>query len=59
MPVKRRYESDTRLFRDINKAKDKSLDVSSWGNEVTIDRLYWDNLNAQIDSYAVKSKQKK
>lgn len=59
MPVKRRYESDTRLFRDINKAKDKSLDLSSWGNEVTIDRLYWDNLNAQIDSYAVKSKQKK
>lgn len=59
MPVKRRYESDTRLFRDINKAKDKSLDLSSWGNEVTIDRLYWDNLNDQIDSYAVKSKQKK
>lgn len=59
MPVKRRYESDTRLFRDINKAKDRSLDLSSWGNEVTIDRLYWDNLNAQIDSYAVKSKQKK
>ena len=59
MPVKRRYESDTRLFRDINKAKNKPFDLTSWGNEVTIDRLYWDNLNAQIDTHVVKSNQKK
>ena len=55
MPVIRRYESDTRLFRDINKAKDKSLDLVSWGNDVTIDRLYWDNINVQIDTHLVKN----
>lgn len=44
MPAYRRYVSDTRLFRGINRAKDKEFNPDTWGDETTIKREYWDEI---------------
>ncbi len=44
MPAYRRYVSDTRLFRGINRAKDKEFKPDTWGDETTIKREYWDEI---------------
>lgn len=46
MPAIRRYRSNTRLFRGINRAKDLPWHLTSWGDQSTISRAYWDALNA-------------
>ena len=58
MPTYRRYTSDTRLFRGINRAKDLPIDLKSWSDRSTIDRDYWDDLNAQIDNAITQHKRK-
>lgn len=44
MPSYRRYISDTRLFRGINRAKDLPFTPDTWGDETTIKREYWDEI---------------
>lgn len=44
MPSYRRYVSDTRLFRGINRAKDLPFTPDTWGDETTIKREYWDEI---------------
>lgn len=49
MPTLRRYDSDTRLFRGIDKAKDLPFECVPWNGLRQIDRDYWNDLNSQID----------
>ncbi len=58
MPTIRRYKSDTRLFRGINRADGLPFVLSSWSDRSTIDRDYWDDLNAQIDNVITQHKRK-
>ena len=44
MPAYRRYVSDTRFFRGINRAKDKPFTPDTWGDNTTIERTYWDEI---------------
>ncbi len=54
-PIVRPYESDSRLFKDIYKAKDKNVSYSSWGDDVFITRDDWDELSELICSISKKS----
>ncbi len=58
MPTVRRYTSDTRLFRGINRANGILFNLSSWRDRSTIDRDYWDDLNEQIVDVIAQHKRK-
>ena len=57
MPTLRRYDSDTRLFRGIDKAKDLPFECVPWNGLRQIDRDYWNDLNSQIDD-AIQTRRK-
>lgn len=42
MPALRRYVSDTRMFAKLNLAYDLPFKPYTWGNQVYVDRQYWD-----------------
>lgn len=54
-PIIRPYESDSRLFKDIYKAKDKVVNYDSWGDDIYITREDWDELSELISSIVKKS----
>lgn len=54
MPAYRRYVSDTRLFRGINRAKDKPFTPDTWGDNTTIEREYWDEIERICLQWQIK-----
>lgn len=54
-PIIRPYESDSRLFKDIYKAKDNTVKYESWGDNTFITREDWDELSELIVSIVKKS----
>lgn len=54
-PMIRPYVSDSRLFKDIYKAKDKVVNYESWGDDTFITREDWDELSELIDCIVKKS----
>ncbi len=42
MPALRRYVSDTRMFSKLNLAYDMQFRPVTWGDQVYVDRQYWD-----------------
>lgn len=50
MPASRRYKSDTRMFKKLNKAYDMRFNPDNWGYVDYVDRDFWDeNLKYRSD----------
>lgn len=58
-PALQRFKSDTRLFRGVNRAKDKAYNPQIWkSDQSTVSRQYWDDLEKERAIYFAKKGEK-
>lgn len=54
-PIIRPYQSESRMFKDIYKAKDKDIEYDCWNDSMLLSREQWDELSAEIENIAKKT----